>query len=48
MVHLLVVGIRRSQLTRMAAALSYRTIFGLIPVLVIGFMVIVLVVRKRV
>jgi membrane protein len=40
MVHLLVVGVRRSQLTRMAAALSYRTIFGLIPVLVIGFMVI--------
>src|SRR4051812_30128613 len=40
MAHLLVVGVRRSQLTRMAAALSYRTIFGLIPVLVIGFMVI--------
>ncbi len=30
------IGIRRSQLTRMAAALSYRTIFGLIPVLVVG------------
>lgn len=29
-------GLRRSQLTRMAAALSYRTIFGLIPVLVVG------------
>jgi membrane protein len=40
MTHLIVVGVRRSQLTRMAAALSYRTIFGLIPVLVIGFMVI--------
>jgi len=30
---------RRSQLTRMAAALSYRTIFGLIPVFVIGLVV---------
>lgn len=30
------IGIRRSQLTRMAAALSYRTIFGLVPVLVVG------------
>lgn len=27
---------QRSQLTRMAAALSYRTIFGLIPMLVVG------------
>jgi len=33
--HLMLVGIRRSQLTRMAAALSYRTIFGLVPVLVV-------------
>src|SRR4051812_43360420 len=40
MAHLLVVGVRRSQLTRMAAALSYRTIFGLIPVLVIGMLLI--------
>jgi membrane protein len=47
MVHLLVVGIRRSQLTRMAAALSYRTIFGLIPVLVIGFMVIAAFVSEQ-
>jgi membrane protein len=39
MAHLLVVGIRRSQITRMAAALSYRTIFGLIPVLVVSVMV---------
>ena len=30
------IGIKRSQLTRMAAALSYRTIFGIIPVLVVG------------
>src|SRR3954471_2376731 len=37
--HLIVVGIRRSQLTRMAAALAYRTIFGLIPVLVISLLV---------
>lgn len=29
-------GIKRSQLTRMAAALSYRTLFGLIPVMVVG------------
>ncbi|HYE63207.1 MAG TPA: YihY/virulence factor BrkB family protein [Phycisphaerales bacterium] len=36
--HLLVVNIRRTQLTRMAAALSYRTIFGLIPVLVVGLL----------
>ncbi len=35
MVHLLLVGIRRSDLTRMAAALSYRTMFGLIPVVVV-------------
>jgi membrane protein len=40
MAHLLVVNIRRTQLTRMAAALSYRTIFGLIPVMVIGLLVI--------
>ncbi len=40
MAHLLIVGIRRSQITRMAAALSYRTIFGLIPVLVIGMLLI--------
>jgi membrane protein len=46
MAHLIVVGVRRSQLTRMAAALSYRTIFGLIPVLVIGFMVIAAFVSK--
>jgi membrane protein len=38
MAHLLVVNIRRTQLTRMAAALSYRTIFGLIPVLVVGLL----------
>lgn len=36
MAHLCLIGIRRSQLTRMAAALSYRTIFGLIPILVVG------------
>jgi len=29
-------GVRRNQLTRMAAALSYRTIFGLIPMLVVS------------
>lgn len=33
-IHLLFVGIRRSHLTRMAAALSYRTMFGLVPVVV--------------
>ncbi|MFZ4574006.1 MAG: YihY/virulence factor BrkB family protein [Phycisphaerales bacterium] len=33
------VGLRRSQLPRMAAALAYRTIFGLIPVLVISLVV---------
>lgn len=33
--HLLLVGIRRSHLTRMAAALSYRTVFGLMPVIVV-------------
>jgi len=33
------VGLRKSQLPRMAAALAYRTIFGLIPVLVIGVVV---------
>jgi uncharacterized BrkB/YihY/UPF0761 family membrane protein/DNA-binding IscR family transcriptional regulator len=33
---LCLIGIKRSQLTRMAAALSYRTIFGIIPVLVVG------------
>jgi membrane protein len=38
MAHLLVVGVRRSQLTRMAAALSYRTIFGLIPVVAISML----------
>ena len=38
MAHLLVVNIRRTQLTRMAAALSYRTIFGLIPILVVGLL----------
>lgn len=37
--HLCILGIRRSQLTRMAAALTYRTIFSLIPVLVIGLVV---------
>jgi membrane protein len=36
MAKLCAMGIKRSQLTRMAAALSYRTIFGLIPVLVVG------------
>ena len=36
MAKLCAIGIQRSQLTRMAAALSYRTIFGLIPVLVVG------------
>lgn len=35
LVHLLLVGIRRSHLTRMAAALSYRTMFGIIPVIVV-------------
>jgi membrane protein len=39
MAHLIVVGIRRSQLTRMAAALSYRTIFGIVPVLLISVLV---------
>ena len=34
-----VVGLRKSQLPRMAAALAYRTIFGLIPVLVISMVV---------
>lgn len=33
--HLLLVGIRRSHLTRMAAALSYRTMFGIVPVIVV-------------
>ncbi|GJQ29248.1 MAG: hypothetical protein HBSAPP03_11320 [Phycisphaerae bacterium] len=33
--HLLLVGIRRTHLTRMAAALSYRTMFGIIPVIVV-------------
>ncbi|MCC6951601.1 MAG: YihY family inner membrane protein [Phycisphaerales bacterium] len=33
--HLLLVGIRRTQLTRMAAALAYRTMFGIIPVIVV-------------
>jgi membrane protein len=36
MARLCMIGVKRSQLTRMAAALSYRTIFGLIPVLVVG------------
>lgn len=31
---------RRSQLTRMAAALSFRTLFGLIPILVVGLVVV--------
>ena len=35
-VQLLVLGFMRSQLTRMAAALSYRTIFALIPILLVG------------
>ena len=34
--HLFVVGLRQSQLTRMAAAMTYRTLFGLIPVLLVG------------
>lgn len=46
MAHLLVVNIRRTQLTRMAAALSYRTIFGLLPVLVIGLLVVTTVATK--
>ncbi|MBI1190099.1 MAG: YihY family inner membrane protein [Tepidisphaera sp.] len=33
---LVIAGLRQSQLTRMAAALTYRTLFGLIPVLVVG------------
>lgn len=33
------VGLRRTQLTRMAAALAFRTIFGIIPVLVISLVV---------
>lgn len=33
--HLVLVGIHRSHLTRMAAALSYRTMFGLFPVIVV-------------
>ncbi|MBX3410018.1 MAG: YihY family inner membrane protein [Phycisphaeraceae bacterium] len=37
--HLCAIGVRDSQLARMAAALSYRTIFGLIPVIVIGLVV---------
>lgn len=32
-------GIKRTQITRMAAALSYRTIFGLIPTLIISLVV---------
>jgi membrane protein len=32
-------GLQRTQITRMAAALAYRTIFGLIPVLVISLVV---------
>jgi membrane protein len=35
MLHFLIVGIHRTHLTRMAAALSYRTMFGLIPVVVV-------------
>lgn len=35
-IQLLVLGFMRSQLTRMAAALSYRTIFALIPILLVG------------
>jgi membrane protein len=31
---------RRSQITRMAAALSFRTLFGLIPILVVGLVVV--------
>ncbi len=33
---LVIAGLRQSQLTRMAAAMTYRTLFGLIPVLVVG------------
>jgi membrane protein len=33
------IGIKRTQITRMAAALSYRTIFGLIPTLIISLVV---------
>ena len=33
---MVVAGLRQSQLTRMAAAMTYRTLFGLIPVLVVG------------
>lgn len=33
------VGIRRTNITRMAAALSYRTIFGLVPVLIVCLVV---------
>lgn len=33
--HLLLVGIHRTHLTRMAAAMAYRTMFGLIPAIVI-------------
>lgn len=35
-VQMIVIGMRRVQIPRMAAALSYRTIFGLIPVLVVA------------
>ncbi|MBL8760490.1 MAG: YihY family inner membrane protein [Phycisphaerae bacterium] len=35
-VQMIVLGMRRVQIPRMAAALSYRTIFGLIPVLVVA------------
>ncbi len=38
--HLCVLGIQRAQLTRMAAALTYRTIFGLIPIIVVGLVVV--------
>ncbi len=34
---LVIIGARKAQVPRMAAALSYRTIFGLIPVLVVSF-----------
>jgi len=35
-VQMVIIGMRKAQIPRMAAALSYRTIFGLIPVLVVG------------
>lgn len=39
MLRVAAIGVQRTNLTRMAAALSYRTIFGLVPVLVVSLVV---------